>query len=193
MWYVIRTKPKAEYIAAAELESDGFEVFLPLLKTPTPRPGHLDAPVFPGYLFLQWGAEDGWPAFLPRHRVVGFVRFEEVVPSVPDAVVAELSQRLELLNQAGGSWRRFSPGEKVRFNSRGMDNLIAEVLEGSNSPERRVKVLVRFMGRLVSTEVPWKELLPIEDDHDGRPRPPRRTRGGGRWIRGFGPHAVAYS
>ena len=32
-WYVIRTTPRAEYLAASELVLDGFEVFFPTLKS----------------------------------------------------------------------------------------------------------------------------------------------------------------
>ena len=52
-WYVLRTEPRGEYLAAAELESDGFQVFFPRVNTPNSRVGHDDLPLFPGYIFLR--------------------------------------------------------------------------------------------------------------------------------------------
>lgn len=190
-WYVIRTEPRAEYLAASELVRDGFEIFLPRVNTPHPRMGHSDEPFFPSYLFIRCDPEsDGWPSFRKAHRVSGWVIFDGVIPSVPDETVADLIQHLEMINREGGSWRRFHPGEKVRVVSAGMQSL-AEVLEEPKSPQARVKVLLQFMGRRVSAHVPWESLLPADNEPGEKPRLPRRTRGKGRWVQGFGPRAAA--
>ena len=39
-WYVVRTETRAEYLAAAELARDEFEVFFPRIKSPHDRIGH---------------------------------------------------------------------------------------------------------------------------------------------------------
>ena len=65
-WRVIRTEPRAEYLAAQELGRDGFEVLFPRVKVTQPRKGHSDMPLFPGYLFLRCDADTGaWPVFRP--------------------------------------------------------------------------------------------------------------------------------
>ncbi|MCE2463810.1 MAG: transcription termination/antitermination NusG family protein [Dehalococcoidia bacterium] len=53
-WYVARTRPLAEYAARDHLETAGLEVFMPCARTCTPRLGHEDMPLFPGYLFLRY-------------------------------------------------------------------------------------------------------------------------------------------
>ena len=189
-WYVLRIQPRAEYLAAEELSRDGFEIFFPCVKSPTHRIGHTDEPLFPGYLFLRGDyATHGWPSFRPSHRVAGWVIFEGVAPSIPDDVVSELAQRVEQINGTTGLWRRFIPGEKVKVISGALEGL-AEVVEEAKSPEGRARVLLQFMGRLVPLLVPWENLRPVQESDIERPRPPRRTRGGGRWLRDFRPQPV---
>ena len=106
-WYVLRTEARSEYLCATELERDGFEVYLPCIKTLHPRLGHPDAPLFPSYLFLKCDPDlDGWPFFFPRHRVSSWVRFGGDIPSLPDTAMTALMERVETINRQGGVWRR---------------------------------------------------------------------------------------
>ena len=192
-WYLIRTKPLSEYLAATALERNGYELCFPRVQTPRPRTGHVDAPLFPGYLFVRQDRNgSGLPAINRMAGLIGWVKFDDVVPRVPDEVITELERRLEAINEGGGHWTRYQPGERVRVVSGKMESL-AEVLEEPSSPESRVNVLLDFMGRLIPARVPWQDLQRIEDDsvYDRGGRPPRRTRGRGRWVRGFGPRAAA--
>lgn len=189
-WYVVRTEPRAEYLAASELARDGFEVLLPRLKLAYPRFGHTDTPLFPGYLFIRCSPEtSGWPVFRPGHRVSGWVGFGGEVPSMSDEAVDELLQRIEAVNNKGGLWRRFEPGERVEIVSKTLQGL-AQVVQTGKSPQGRVKVLLNFMGRMVSADVPWEHLRPAPEQAKEPVRIPRRTRGGGRRIRGAPPLAA---
>lgn len=189
-WYVLRTEPRAEYLAADELRQDGLEVYLPLVGGPHKRPGHVDAPLFPGYLFLRCDLEaDGGPPLRQAHRVLGWIKFGGEVPAIPDEVMSELTSRIEITNQQGGLWRRFRVGERVRIVSKSLETF-AEIVEEPKSPRARVKVLLSFMGRIIAGEVPWEDLHPVDDNWTEQQRAPRRTRGNGRWINGFGPRPV---
>jgi len=190
-WYVIRTKPQTEYLAATALEVGGFESFFPRVETPRPRNGHSDVPLFPGYLFLRCDRDnDGVPPLHTLNGVLGWVSFNGETPAVPDEVITDLSRRLEEINSDGGLWDRFRTGEKVRVVSGKIDGL-AEVLESAKSPSSHVRVLMDFLGHQVRAQVPWQYLRPgpgqsaYTEYVSGR----RRTRGKGRWIRGFGPRA----
>ena len=184
-WFVIRTQPQAESVAARELGRDGFQVFFPQATTERARGGRGEAPLFPGYLFLQCPPEmAGRSAFRPGHRVAGWVNFSGLVPSVPDEVISELMLRVERINHSGGLWRRFKPGETVKVVSGNVETL-AEVVSEAKSPEGRVKVLLSFMGRLVEAQVPRQRLWPAQGPSSQRARLPRRTRGRGRWIHSF--------
>ncbi len=191
-WYLIRTKPHSEYKAAESLEHEGLEFFLPSVSVPRPPSGHVEAPLFPGYLFLRFDAEtEGWPSVRRLPGVSGWVRFHDVAPPVPDQVVAQLAERIESIDGGGGLWTRFRRGQKVRVVTGPMDNL-AEIVDEPASPEDRVRVLLQFMGRLVAAKVPWQHLRPLQDHQylASTSRAVRRTRGKGRWVRGFGPQAA---
>ncbi len=185
-WYIVRTKPRAEHLAAEELGRDGFETFLPRVKRPHNRKSHADTPLFPGYLFLRYELYgDGRSSFQQGHHLLGWVSFGGEVPSVPDEVVAALTNRVDAINSQGGLWRRFKPGDKVFVTSNNIQSF-AEVVEEAKSPETRVRILLQFMDRLVSAQVPWRDLQPIEGQPNPKARAPRRTRGRGRWIRRVG-------
>ena len=184
-WYLIRTLPRSDRLAADELAGSGFEVYFPRLTKIHAVKGVTDEPLFPGYIFLRWDKRDsGLPSLRGLPHVAGWVSFGGVTPTVPDSEVTELASWTEDVNLKGGNWRRFEPGEEVRVVS-GQLNCLAKVLEGSKSPRARARVLLNFMGRRVRAEVPWESLSPIEDGSGKQARPPRRTRGKGRWIRGF--------
>ena len=78
------------------------------------------------------------------------------------------------------------PGERA-------PTMLAQVAEEPTSSDSKVRVLLEFMGQLVSAEVPWSDLHIAPEDsrgdsnHGGR----RRTRGRGRWIRNRGSEAIA--
>ena len=188
-WYVLRTMPRQEHLAEKELRQDGFETFFPTVGRPSQSDNKPDTPLFPGYLFLRCDPEaDGWPAFRMAHRVIGWVRFGGVIPSLPEAAIAAIAVQVE--NSGQGLWRRFEKGEKVFVNSAGLE-CFAEVLEATKSPRSRSKVLLHFMGRLVKAQIPWDELSPVQDHPNERERLSRRTRGRGRWINGNGPRPLA--
>lgn len=194
-WYVARTGPLAEYAARDRLEAAGLEVFLPCARTRAPRPGHEDAPLFPGYLFIRYDLEERGNG--PLHQVpqpLKLVSFGGVVPSLPDGVVVELYQRVRAINGRGGLRPRFKPGDRVRVALGPLDSL-AEVVEGE-SPGARVRVLMEFLGRMVEARVPMGSVQQAgvggyAAQQDGRPS--RRTRGRGRWINGFGPRSIRES
>jgi transcriptional antiterminator RfaH len=186
-WYVLRTEPRAEYLAADALDREGLEVYLPLDRGPYSRPGRPDAPLFPGYLFLRCDPDtDGWPSFRGIHRVAGWINFGGQVHVIPDQDLSELARRVDMMNHQGGLWRRFQPGERVRIVSKTLETL-AEVVEEPKSSRAKVRVLFEFMGRLVSGQIPWENVRPIEESPREMQRAPRRTRGKGRWVNGFGP------
>ena len=191
-WHVIKTEPQAEYLAASELDHDGFEVFLPCVKVTYSRRGHLDTPIFPGYLFLRHDPETAeWPTFRAGHRILGWVKFGGEVPSLPDEIVFDIKKRVEAINSGGGIWQQFQPGERVEIASKSVQSL-GEVIEAARSPQGRVKVLMDFMGRKVSAEVPWEILKPVGSSVQTRQTSVRRTRGKGRWISGQGSPAGVF-
>ena len=191
-WYALRIWPNSERLAADSLSRDGLNVLLPLVKSPVLGGNFKTVPVFPGYLFIQCDIRSERMDTIRNHPgVLGWVRFGNSVPSVPDKAITDLVDRIERLNAGGGLWARFRVGDRVRIIHGAMDSL-GEVLEETNSPHGRVKVLLEFMGSMVSAEGPQHSLEPLKGrDPELLRRRPRRTRGSGRWINGYGPKAMA--
>jgi len=189
-WYVIRTQPRAECLAANELTRDGFEIFSPMVKTPRVKTTQSLDTLFPGYLFLKCDTDaDGWPSFRPAHRVIGWVRFGGDTPWLSDSVIRDLKDRIDTISNEGGLWQRFRAGEKVEVASASVEGL-GEVVRDGRSAQARVEVLMRFMGRIVRAQVPRENLQPVNDRTDENHKRLRRTRGKGRKIGSYRPLAA---
>lgn len=182
-WYVLRIKPRSDTMAASSLERDGFQIFFPKVLKPEESPKNQTGPLFPGYLFIRCDPENGgWPVFRSNYPILGWLKLGNDIPSLPDHVVNELEETLKRINQGGGLWRRFSTGDQVRVTIFGSSS-IGEVIQAAKSPEERIRILVKFMGRNVKAQVPSGMVQPLEDLAMKDCRPPRRTRGKGRTIR----------
>ena len=185
-WYCLRTKPLWEYRVNDALLREGYETFFPRIPVPYPRRGHPDAPLFPGYLFIKYDLENWGEQSLRRiPGVRGFVRFDGIAPPVPDEVIDEISRNLTEGLEKGMFYPHFLPGQEVEVK-KGSFEVIGWVVREAKvlKPGERVEVLLEFLGTLCRAKVPWENLRPLKKD-----RPPRRTRGKGRFIRGFGPRA----
>lgn len=191
-WYVLRVKSRAERLVASQLERDGFVAFLPCVENPRPNARSVFAPLFPGYLFLRVDI-DSADAKLARERsgVLGWLRFGDTIPFLTNEIVNRIRRRVQEINSAGGHWRRFRQGEIVRVVAGNLESL-GQVVDEPESANGQVRVLLDFMGRMVSARVPWHALSPMNQEPEiVRPRQlPRRTRGKGRWIRGISPRAT---
>lgn len=193
-WYALRIKPNSEGLAAKSLSRDGYNILLPRVKTHLRSGAFREVAFFPGYLFIRFDMQDESTEMVRSHPgVLGWVHFDSSVPPVPDKVMADLKDRLDMLNGSGGMWTRFRPEDIVRVVYGAMDSL-GKVLEDKGSPHGRVNVLLEFMGSWVTAQVPRHSLQHAGNaDWNARRKLPRRTRGRGRWINGFDRKAVANS
>ncbi|MCI0437517.1 MAG: hypothetical protein L0177_00100 [Chloroflexi bacterium] len=188
-WYVVRAKPQCDALAESALARGGFETFIPWVQSPIAQSRRSHVSLFPGYIFLKCGGDEGeLPSISHLPGIVGWVRFNGVAPSIPEDEVKALARRVEQVNQEGGLWQRFRAGQAVHVQSGKLEGL-ARVIEEPKSPQARVRVLLEFMGRLVPAQVPAEHLRPAPELAHSleRARPPRRTRGRGRWIGQFKP------
>lgn len=157
-WFLVRTKPSAEALAAAQLARQGYETYLPRLTRPVRRAGRWVQRVgalFPGYLFLL--LDEGRQALAPVRSTVGVasvVRFGTRYAVVPEGVVHELRERadpatgLHRLN-AG---RRLTAGAAVRIAGGAFDGIdgIFERAIGTD----RVIVLLGILGQYARVQLP---------------------------------------
>ena len=185
-WYVLRTRARAESLAARELKHQGLQVFLPRFKSVHSKGDTSETPLFPGYLFLRCDPEkNGWPLLEHARHLLGWVTFGDERPRLSDYAFAELIEKTKIIKLQDGFLNRFAIGDKVSFKVGefvGVGNLKSN--QEASHPYARVRC--SFMGRLVETQVPWIFLQPVVGDGPDQfhKNSSRRTRGNGRLVKG---------
>lgn len=96
-WRAVFCKPRAEQRARMHLINQGFEVFLPQVRSRRRRRGRdrlQIEPMFPRYLFVALAdLRQDWGPIRSTRGVVGLVRFGAEVPVVPDSLIELLKTR----------------------------------------------------------------------------------------------------
>jgi transcriptional antiterminator RfaH len=155
-WYVAQLKPNGFARAVANLARQGFATFMPMQNRTIRHARQLKnvmRPVFPGYLFVQFGADRAdWRKINSTFGVSRLVSFSESQPTpVPSALMAGLLARCDAQNilQAPADLKA---GEKVRLLSGAFADFVGEVetLIGDES----VRVLLDIMGQSARLDVP---------------------------------------
>ena len=88
-WIVVRSKPRSEKIAYAQLKEKGVETYLPLLKERrkwSDRKKWVEFPLFSSYLFAKIEIKNSI-FVLQTHGVSSLVKFGEEIAIVQDEVV----------------------------------------------------------------------------------------------------------
>ena len=149
-WYVLRTKPHAEWQVSALLTMRHAEHYLPTIRLARPR--KRVEPLFPGYLFchvaipsVQWVEVRSLPG----------ISYVLSAQGVPLPVPAELVEGVRVRADAESNVRaasRFKPGERVLI-ARGPFHGLEAAFENSLSSAGRSRVLLRVLSRLVPVEI----------------------------------------
>ena len=114
-WYVVHTKIRQEALAMTNLNRQGFECYMPMLKMEKLRRHKatlVEEPMFPRYLFIRLDTSGSGPSWSPIRSTLGvsqLVRFGGQ-PAVVDSKLIELLRTRE---QVGQPERLFKSGEKV--------------------------------------------------------------------------------
>ena len=159
-WYALHTKPRNEEHVREQLERRGLEAYLPRVDAaPQRTAARRPKPFFPRYLFARLDL-DTVPlssiVYLPGMASV--VSFGGEPAVVPDVVIDFLRQRLAHTDLPGfleGAPLR--QGDTLRVTSGPLRDLSA-VFDRPLSPDGRVRVLIRLMGRLSACELPIDSL-----------------------------------
>ena len=160
-WFCIRSQIKHEHIAASHLSKmEGVEAFSPRIRfkrSTRNGPVLVTESLFPNYLFARFD----WRTSLARvHYAPGVstvVHFGTHWPIVPDQVIEELRASLgpEALHIAD---TELTPGEEISISGsafHGLQAVVKMVMPG----RKRVMVLLDFMGRQSTVEVPLSAVV----------------------------------
>ena len=148
-WYLAQLKPNSLTIALRNLERQKVSVFAPMETRTTRRAGRFitkQAPVFPGYVFVQIDQEVCTMRSINGTR--GISRLVALGPEpavVPQAVMTTLFQRYADDTDAPPA-PRFQPGDSIDILEGPLADFSAQI--DALAPNDRVIVLLDLMGRL---------------------------------------------
>ncbi len=153
-WFLIHTKIRQEQIALDNLQRQGFECFLPLVRAEKLRRGALKVvqePLFPRYLFTRLGTERESQSWGPIRSTLGvsrLVTFGQTPASIEAELVAEIRDRTE---RTDVQLRHFQPGEQVTVTEGPF--LGMEAVYQMTDGEGRVMVLLNILSKQVKLTV----------------------------------------
>lgn len=146
-WFALQTKPHKEFIVYEFLLREEIETFFPFVKVRPKNPRAAKRrPYFPGYMFVKVDLEEmGLNALKWTQGTKGLVAFGNVPAVVPDALIHQLQQQIESINEAGGVLENmFKAGETVLITGgpfAGYEAMFDAYLPGKD----RVQVLLTFL------------------------------------------------
>ena len=164
-WHCVRTKPKHEHIAAADLRKNlHLDVFLPRLRIErATRRGAVRViePLFPCYLFAHCVIEEKLNEIKHTNGVSSIVQFGDRIPVVEDSIIEELQDCFEA-DEPLTVEHRLTPGSEVTVAGGAFAGMHAYVLR--NMPARkRVQILLEVLGQPTPVEVARDSVVLVEN------------------------------
>ncbi len=151
-WYAIWTRSRHEQVVREQLQTKGYETFLPTITKWSrwkDRKKKVDWPLFPGYCFVRFDGRERLP-ILKCTGVVSIVSFDNEVVPIPDAEIDAVRRVVE-------SDLQFDPCPLIR------EGAMVEVVHGPlkgvvgrlirKGAHARLMLAVDLIGQAVSVEV----------------------------------------
>ena len=154
-WYLIHTKIRQERVALENLERQGFECFLPLMRAEKLKRGALQVvqeALFPRYLFIRLGSGLGSQSWAPIRSTLGvsrLVTFGLIPAKIDDDLIGVLRNQSESSDVV---LRHFEPGEQVVVTDGPFVGV--EAIYQMADAEGRVMVLLNILSKQVKMSVP---------------------------------------
>lgn len=160
-WYVVRTQPKRERVAAGSLrENLAIEVLCPLVRyRKATRRGKVwwSEAMFPGYIFARFNRAEHERAVRYAQGILTLVQFGEYMPSVSESFIKGMLDGLGEAEEMTLS-HTVELGEQYEIASgplQGQTGNVIEVLPG----KERVRLLIEFIGGEHTIDVDLMSLL----------------------------------
>jgi transcriptional antiterminator RfaH len=153
-WYLIHTKIRQEAVALENLERQGFECFVPQIRTEKLRRGKLqvvEEPLFPRYLFIRLSTGIDAQSWAPIRSTLGVSRMV-MFGQIPAKVTDELLQHIRALSESTDvHHRHFAEGETVKITEGPFVGL--EAIYQMTDGEGRVMVLLNILSKPVQLSI----------------------------------------
>jgi transcriptional antiterminator RfaH len=153
-WYLIHTKIRQERVALENLERQGFECFLPLIRAEKLRRGKLQIlqeALFPRYLFIRLSTELESQSWAPIRSTLGVSRLV-TFGQTPARIDEDLLAAIRFQNEESEVViRHFEPGEQVVLTDGPFVGVeaIYQIADG----EGRVILLLNILSKQVKMKV----------------------------------------
>lgn len=160
-WYAVQCLSNREFVAAAQLENQGFHVFLPLrekTRRHARRFERVRRPLFPGYAFVRLDlSRDRWRSVNGTLGVVRLVSQADRPLAAPKGAIETIRAMCDA-NGVMSAGSQLLVGETVRVTFGPFADLVGR-LEHLNAAGR-VSVLLELMGRRLSVALARDHIAP---------------------------------
>ena len=160
-WFAIRVRSNCEQRVADNLNSLGYEQYLPTYESErrwSDRIKVIRQALFPGYVFCRLDLANRSAPVVQVPGVVDILRIGNIAVSIPDEEIAAV-ERLQRSGVAIGQWPFLSVGEWVLIERGPLTGL--EGILVSTKGTTRLVVSVSILQRSVSAEIDRKWVRPI--------------------------------
>ncbi len=161
-WFLAQLKPNCAAVAVRNLGRQGFRTFLPMEEVTSIRNNRfisVTRPLFPGYVFVEFGATQGhWRSINSTEGVTRLVSFGGKPAAIPYELISQLKLRCDEKNRLIPE-RQPVPGEKVTVIRGPFAQFVAQV--ESITADQRVWVLIDLLGKQTRMAVGAEQLRAI--------------------------------
>jgi transcription antitermination factor NusG len=172
-WFALQVRTRWEGSTAVLLSGKGYQTLLPTYKTKKRGHGKLpngSAPLFPGYVFCQFDAQNRLPVLITP-GVIAVVGRGRVPLPVDEAEIAGI-QTLVASGLPVEPWPYLELGQRIRIESdalKGLEGILINI-----KGNQRIVVSVSLLRRSVALEVDRASVVPIGTARPATLEPIRR-------------------
>ena len=159
-WLIAQIKPNSYDLAVRNLERQGFETFLPKMKTTIKKEKKFinkEVFVFPGYVFIGFNSQRfDWNKINSTYGVSKVLVFNKKPSEISYDLILALKNRYEV-NIIPSLKETLRKGDTIKFNSGPFVDLIARI--ESVDVSNRIWVLLEVMGGNRKLKLEQSEML----------------------------------
>lgn len=162
-WYAIYTRPRFEKQILKDLQDQGIDAYLPLIRTMrqwSDRRKMVEVPLFSSYVFVHINRKL-YDQVLQTHGVVKYISFEGKAATIPPEQIDNLKIIVNSNEKIETTWEARKKGDKVVVTAGSLKGLKGELITDG----KRKKVLVRIEGidQNLTVEVHGSLIEPVRD------------------------------
>jgi transcription antitermination factor NusG len=162
-WYALQVRTRWESSTAVLLSGKGYQTFLPTYKTKKRANGQFreaNAPLFPGYVFCNFDAQNRLPILITP-GVIAVVGRGRVPLPVDDTEISAI-QTVVASGLTAEPWPYLEVGQRVRIENDSLQGLEGILINFKGN--QRIVVSVSLLRRSVALEIDRSCVRPVGSD-----------------------------